>query len=116
MVKVYGIPNCDTVKKALKWMQENNITYEFYDYKKEGITVSKLKEWSKAVGWENLLNLKSSTWRKLKANGQQEITSQAAAITLMQEHTSIIKRPVVAFDKKILVGFKEEEYNQSFKQ
>lgn len=116
MVKVYGISNCDTVKKALKWMQENDIIYEFHDYKKEGITVGKLKEWSKAVGWENLLNLKSSTWRKLKANGQQDVTSQAAAISLMQAHTSIIKRPVVVVDGKILVGFKEEQYKQSFKQ
>lgn len=115
MVKVYGIPNCDTVKKALNWMDANSISYEFHNYKKEGITATKLKEWSKEVGWQMLLNKKSSTWRKLTAEGQPEITSQAAAISLLQENTSLIKRPVITIDGAILVGFNEEQYKEQFK-
>lgn len=114
MVKVYGIPNCDTVKKTLKWMQGNNISFEFHDYKKQGITAGKIKEWSKAVGWVALFNKKSSTWKKLKAEGQKDVNTMAAVIPLMQEHTSIIKRPVVDVNGIILVGFNEAVYEQAF--
>lgn len=111
-MKVYGIKNCDTVKKALNWLQQHRVEYEFHDFKKSGISVSKLKEWSDKKGWETLLNKKGLTWRKLEPEQQQSITSEEIAIELMQEKTSIIKRPVIETDNALLVGFNEEQYRQ----
>ena len=73
MYIVYGIPNCDTVKKALLWMQKNKIPFTFYDYKKEGVSIPKLKLWSKQVGWENLINKKGTTWRQTEPTIQISI-------------------------------------------
>jgi len=109
---VYGIPNCDTVQKALTWLKQNNIVFEFHDYKKLGITEAKLKEWAKQVDWQVLLNKKGTTWRKLDANAQNAITTEKAAIAFMQQHTSSIKRPVIETAKGILVGFEEAAYSQ----
>ena len=109
---VYGIPNCDTVKKATVWLKENKLEYEFHDYKKAGITKSKLADWCKIVGWEVLLNKKSTTWKSLTQEEQQSATSQAAAIKIMFEHNSIIKRPVIEFGNELLVGFNESEYQK----
>lgn len=114
-IRVYGIPNCDTIKKTLDWFKKNKESVDFYDYKKSGITKEKLAEWSKAVGWEMLLNKKSTTWRNLSPEVQSKITSQSAAIGLMKEQTSIIKRPVIEFDKKLIVGFDENILNNTFK-
>jgi Spx/MgsR family transcriptional regulator len=105
MIKVYGIPNCDTIKKTQDWLNKNKVAYEFHDYKKEGITASKLKEWIKLVGWETLFNKKSSTWKKLKDESGQEVTTATEAIKIMQANNSIIKRPVVEHNGTILVGF-----------
>jgi arsenate reductase len=109
---VYGIPNCDTVKKATVWLKENKIDYEFHDYKKAGITKTKLADWCKIVGWEVLLNKKSSTWKKLSLEEQQSATNQTAAIKIMFENNSIIKRPVIEFGNTILVGFNEGDYQK----
>jgi len=111
-MKVYGIKNCDTVKKALNWLQQHSVEYEFHDFKKSGISESKLKEWSDKKGWETLLNKKGLTWRRLEPEQQQTITSEETAIELMQEKTSIIKRPVIETDNALLVGFNEEQYRQ----
>jgi Spx/MgsR family transcriptional regulator len=111
-VEVYGIPNCDTIKKALNWLKDNKIAVTFHDYKKEGISQKKLSDWCKLVGWETLLNKKSATWRGLSAEQQAGIINQAAAIELMMENNSIIKRPVVEVGKKILVGFNEVALKQ----
>lgn len=108
-VNVYGIPNCDTIKKTLSWLKENKIAVTFHDYKKEGITKQKLTAWCKIVSWETLLNKKSATWRGLAAVEQAMITNQTAAIQLMIENTSIIKRPVLEIGKTMLVGFNETE-------
>ena len=105
MIKVYGIPNCDTIKKTQEWLSNNKVSFEFHDYKKEGITASKLKEWIKLVGWETLFNKKSSTWKKLKEATGQDVTNAAEAIKIMQANNSIIKRPVVEHNGTILVGF-----------
>jgi Spx/MgsR family transcriptional regulator len=116
MIKVYGIPNCDTVKKTLFWFKKNNIAVEFYDYKKQVITKEKLANWCSQVGWEVILNKKSTTWRTLEIAEQEKITSQAKAIQIMQANTSIIKRPVVEQNGKIIVGFDENIYQQNFKK
>jgi arsenate reductase len=112
MIKVYGIPNCDTIKKTQEWLNKNKVAYEFHDYKKEGITASKLKEWIKLVGWETLFNKKSSTWKKLKDETGQEVTTATEAIKIMQANNSIIKRPVVEQTGSIIVGFSEADFKE----
>ncbi len=116
MKTVYSIPNCNTVKKALDWLKKNKIAYEFHDYKKNGITTTILTNWCKQVGWEALVNKKGATWRQLTPDIQASITTQKAAIALMIEKTSIIKRPLIEEDGKILVlGFEETEYKKALK-
>ncbi|HMJ68539.1 MAG TPA: ArsC family reductase [Cyclobacteriaceae bacterium] len=110
---VYGIKNCNTVKSALEWLKSNNIEFEFHDYKKLGITDSKLKEWSKQVGWESLVNKRGTTWRQLDEATQQKVTNEKAAIDLMVEKTSVIKRPLIEQNNKvILLGFDEADYKK----
>jgi Spx/MgsR family transcriptional regulator len=109
-MKVYGIPNCNTVKKAIDWLKNNETEFEFHDYKKKGITKEKLREWSKQVGWEKLVNKKGTTWRTVPAEQQQKITNEKAAIELMIEKPSLIKRPVIETGGKLVVGFDEVEY------
>jgi arsenate reductase (glutaredoxin) len=111
MLTIYGIPNCDTMKKAITWLTKNKLAFAFHDYKKEGISKVKLEAWCKQLGWELLLNKKSTTWRELPHAEQQKVTTQAAAIKLMMSHNSIIKRPVLEYPKGLLVGFKEAEYS-----
>ncbi len=112
---VYGIKNCNTVKKALDWLNKNKIEFEFHDYKKSGISATKLKEWIKQVGWESLVNKKGTTWRQLDESIKAKITNQKEAIALMTEKTSVIKRPLIEADGKVLaLGFDEEEYKKSF--
>jgi len=114
MITVYGIPNCDTMKKARKWLQENNIDYAFHDYKKQGITKTKLKDWCKQADWEMLLNRRGTTWRKLDDNTKASI-NKTLAIDIMAENTSIIKRPVIETDDDLLIGFSVESFEQVFK-
>lgn len=114
-MKVYGIKNCDTVKKALTWLQQNNIEFEFHDFKKLGVSEEKLKEWSDKLGWEKLLNKKGTTWKKLEPDFQSSVTSESEAFKLMQERTSVIKRPVIETGKGISVGFDEEQLRQLVK-
>ena len=109
---VYGIPNCDTIKKVLDWYKKNNIQVDFHDYKKEGIKKEKLIHWCKEVGWEVLLNKKSTTWRSLSLEQQQKVNSEKMAILLMMEYPTIIKRPVVEMNNKILVGFNETYFTK----
>ncbi len=113
-LKVYAIPNCNTVKKAIDWLKANKVVYEFHDYKKSGITSAILTNWCKQVGWEALVNKKGATWRLLTPELQSSITSQKAAIALMIEKTSIIKRPLLEINNKIIVlGFDEAEYKKA---
>lgn len=113
---VYGIKNCNTVKKATDWLNKHNLNFEFHDYKSKGITSAHLKEWSKQVGWERLVNKKGTTWRQLEEAVQSKITSEKAAIALMIEKTSVIKRPLLEKNGKvILLGFDDDEYAKLFK-
>lgn len=109
MLKIYGIKNCDTVKKALKWLDQNKIKYEFHDYKKLGADSEILKKFIDKFGWEKTLNLKSRTWRSLADNEKPD--NEIAAIALAKTQTSIIKRPLLSDNKDIfIIGFKEAEY------
>lgn len=112
MLTIYGIKNCDTMKKAFAWLDAKGIAYEFHDYKKAGITVAKLQDWEKSVGWETLLNRKGTTWRKLDAATQAGINREKA-LQLMQEQTSIIKRPVMEQGKSLLVGFDTADWDKA---
>lgn len=113
---VYGIKNCNTVKSALDWLKNNKIEFEFYDYKKSGVTASKLADWSKQVGWESLVNKRGLTWRQLDEATQKKVTNEKAAIALMMEKTSVIKRPLVEIkDKVVLLGFDEADYAKKLK-
>jgi len=103
-MKLYGIKNCDTVKKARKWLDEKGITYEFHDFKKDGLTSEKLSQWEQAAGWETLLNTRGTTWRKLPEEVRDNINHQSAH-QIMLENTSIIKRPVVERGGEVSVGF-----------
>ena len=109
MITLYGIPNCDTIKKARKWLKDNAIDYEFYDYKKQGVPEKELSAWVKQVGWEILLNKRGTTWRKLDDDTKNSV-NEKSAIQIMQDNPSIIKRPVLSKGKTLLVGFSVEEY------
>ena len=110
---VYGIANCDTIKKTLDWFKQKNMQIIFHDYKKDGISKAKLTAWCKLTGWQILLNKKSTTWRGLSAEEQGKVTNQTAAIQLMMNNTSLIKRPVIEIGEEILVGFKDDEIAQA---
>lgn len=112
MYKVYGIPNCDTVKKALNWLKEHDIPFEFHNFKKEGISQEKLEAWLEKYPWETLVNKAGTTWKKLDES--QKATDTASAIQLMMEQTSVIKRPVLEKEEIISVGFKPELYKGIF--
>jgi len=113
MTTLYGIPNCDTMKKARKWLADHGVEYEFHDYKKLGIEQKKLDSWIKAVGWETLLNRRGMMWRKVPDDVKASIDEQSA-IRLMLETPSIIKRPVLEAKGKVTVGFKPETYEELF--
>jgi Spx/MgsR family transcriptional regulator len=113
---VYAIPNCNTVKKALDWMKANKIPYSFHDYKKLGISNAQLTNWSKQVGWEALINKKGTTWKLLGPEVQSTITNQKAAIALMAEKTSVIRRPLIEKDGNLIaLGYDEIEYKKVLK-
>ncbi len=113
---VYGIKNCNTVKSAIEWLNKNKVEFEFHDYKKSGITSSKLSDWSKQVGWESLVNKRGTTWRQLEEADQKKVTNEKSAIALMMEKTSVIKRPLIEENGKVLLlGFDEAEYKKALK-
>jgi arsenate reductase len=115
MYKVYGIPNCDTIKKVSNWLNERKIPFEFHDYKQKGISAEKLADWCAQAGWETIFNKRSTTWKELDAATQAKTTTAAAAIKIMQEHNSIIKRPVIERNGKIVaVGFNEKTFQEVF--
>ena len=115
MVKVYGIPNCGSVKKAFTWLAENNIKFQFIDFKKEGISELKLQQWLAQKPLEIVLNKNGTTWKGLTGVAQKKATNQKEAIKLMTENTSLIKRPVIEYNTQVIVGFNEEIYTTSLK-
>ena len=108
-ITIYGIKNCDTMKKARAWLESHGVAYGFHDYKTEGIAKDKLKTWSDALGWETLLNRAGTTFRKLPDADKEGLTERKA-LSLMLAQPSMVKRPVLEIEAKLLVGFKPEIY------
>jgi len=105
-ITLYGIPNCDTVKKARAWLAEHGVVVQFHDFKKQGVPEQPLDHWLTSAGWEKLLNRKGTTWRKLDAATQAAVTDAASARALMLAQPSVIKRPVVEWSaSEVTVGF-----------
>ena len=113
MVKIYGIANCDTMKKARQWLTAHGIEYEFHDYKQAGLDERRLRGWVKQVGWEILLNRRGTTWRKLD-EAQKAGIDEAGAIRVMLANPSIVKRPVLELEDSLRVGFDAAEYARIF--
>lgn len=109
MLTLYGIPNCDTMKKARQWLQEQQLDYQFHDYKKAGIDTATLQQWVEQLGWEVLVNRRGTTWRKLPES-DREVINATSAIQLMQANPSLIKRPVLDTGDQLLVGFDPVEW------
>ena len=104
-IVLYGITNCDTVKKARAWLGDHGVAYEFHDFKKQGVPTQQLDGWVAQLGWERLLNRQGTTWRKLDATIQDEVKDAGSAKDLMRAQPSVIKRPVVEWSGKTTVGF-----------
>ncbi len=109
-ITMYGIKNCDTIKKARAWLESRGIAYEFHDYKVLGVDRPKLEAWMKAVEWETLLNRSGTTFRKLPDEAKEKL-DERKALRLMLEQPSMIKRPVLEHGKSVLVGFSPEKYS-----
>lgn len=106
MTTLYGIPNCDTVKRAREWLSTHGVAYRFHDFRKEGVPADRLAAWVASAGWERVLNRKGTTWRKLDASLQSAVVDAASAQAVMRDQASVIKRPVVEWDDgRITVGF-----------
>jgi Spx/MgsR family transcriptional regulator len=114
-MKVYGIPNCNTVKKALDWFKANNIMFEFHDFKKFGASADKLAEWDSKAGYEKFMNKQGLTWKQLDPAVKESIKTKADALQLLQQKTSMIKRPVIEDGDFLFFGFDEAVYQQHFK-
>ena len=112
-VTIYGIKNCDTMKKARAWLDRRGIAYAFHDYKTAGVERSRLEAWSREVGWETLINRAGTTFRALPDKDKSAL-AENKALALMAAQPSIIKRPVLDIGGKLLVGFKPEQYEQAF--
>jgi arsenate reductase (glutaredoxin) len=112
MVKIYGIPNCGSVKKAFSWLSENGIKFQFHDFKNEPPTAEKITEWLDVQPMEILLNKKSTAWKGLTLVAQKKTAKKEDAIKIMQVTSNLIKRPVIEFGDKVLVGFDEAMYKK----
>jgi arsenate reductase len=110
-VRVYGIRNCDTMKKAFAWLDAHRVAYEFHDYKKAGVPPGKLKEWAAQAGWERLVNSRGPTWRKIP-EAERDPLNEAKALALLEKHTSAIRRPIVEASGRLLIGFDAAEFEK----
>jgi arsenate reductase len=115
-VTLYGIPNCDTVKKARTWLEQHGIEYSFHDFKKAGVTSDLLRGWLRHVPWDVLVNRKGTTWRGLDDSRKTAVTGDASAVALMLESPSVIKRPVLVTGGTVHVGFTPDSYQQIFQK
>jgi arsenate reductase (glutaredoxin) len=114
-MKLYGIPNCSTVKKARAWLDQHAIAYEFHDFKKLGLDAATGQQWLTQQPWEKLVNRSGMTWRNLSDTEKNAVVDAASALPLMQDKTSVIKRPVLVNQNQILaLGFNEADYSQLF--
>lgn len=112
-MKLYGIPNCGTVKKARAWLEGHEVQYEFHDFKKQGVTKTMLSNWLKQIGWQKLLKKTGPTWGQLPETVKASITNDASALSLMMEKPNVIKRPVLEHKGEVLAtGFNEIDYEK----
>lgn len=115
-MKLYGISNCSTVKKARDWLSQHDITFEFHDFKKHGLSTAIAQNWLQQTEWERLINRSGLTWRGLDEQRKLQVCDHPSALALMQEKTSVIKRPILEQDGKILhLGFDADAYTHTFK-
>jgi Spx/MgsR family transcriptional regulator len=112
---MYGIKNCDTIKKARKWLEANEISFDFHDYRKDGIDIDMLNKFEAALGWENLLNKRGTTFRKLDDDQKADLNREKA-LALLLEFPAMVKRPVLISDEQYHLGFKADQYQGFFKQ
>ena len=110
MTVLYGIKNCDTVKKARRWLDGHGIAYRFHDFRADGIDNQRLARWTKLLGWETLLNRRGTTWRSLSEAQRSKFSDAPSAVSAMLAHPALIKRPVLEINGKIHVGFKPDAY------
>ncbi|RLA48145.1 MAG: ArsC family reductase [Gammaproteobacteria bacterium] len=113
MTTLFGIKNCDTVKKARTWLDQHNLDYQFHDVRSDGLTESKVKEWLENVDWQVLVNKRSSTWKQL-SDGVKQSLNEANVIQVMLNNPTLIKRPVLEYNNAVFVGFKPAEYESIF--
>jgi arsenate reductase len=109
MITVYGIRNCDTMKKAMRWLDEHGVAYRFHDYRKDGLDIKQLRAWEKELGWEALLNRRGMLWRKLPQATREQI-DRVSALQCMQDNPGIIRRPVLDLGDRRVVGFDARDY------
>ncbi|MDR9435266.1 MAG: ArsC family reductase [Thiohalophilus sp.] len=109
MLILYGIKNCDTVKKARRWLEEHELDYTFHDFRQDGLDCDQLSDWAGQLGWEALLNRRSTTWRQLDEN-QRANLDQQAAVSLMAAHPTLIRRPVLDTGQQLVIGFSKDNY------
>jgi arsenate reductase len=114
MIKVFGIKNCDTMKKAMTWLSDRGIAYEFIDYKKASVAEANLPEWAAKAGWQKLLNTRGLMWKKLSEAERADV-DEAKALSLMAQYPALIKRPVLDTGSQLIVGFTPENYAEQLK-
>ncbi len=112
-ITMFGIPNCDTIKKAKKWLDAENISYDFHDYRKQGIDQSMVEDFCQALGWENVLNKRGTTYRQLTQE-QKDSLNETTAVALLVEQPAMIKRPILRVENQLYIGFKAEQYSNIF--
>ncbi|WP_294250005.1 arsenate reductase [Propionivibrio sp.] len=115
MLKVYGIKNCDTMKKAIAWLDAHEVIYEFIDYKKAGVVQNHLPDWNRRAGWQRLLNTKGMMWKRLSDEERTDV-DESRALALMTDYPTLIKRPVADTGGTLLIGFDDERYAQELKR
>ncbi|MEL0611759.1 ArsC family reductase [Marinomonas arenicola] len=111
MISIYGIKNCDTMKKAFRWLDEHNVEYQFFDYKKVGVDAELATQWLAQQDWQTLINKRGTTWRKLDDN-TKDTMNNSNALAVMMAQPSIIKRPLIIKDDAIILGFNTEDYER----
>jgi arsenate reductase (glutaredoxin) len=112
-ITIYGIKNCDTMKKAFAWLEAKGVAYIFHDYKKDGVPTAKLNAWATMVGWEKLINTRGPTYRKIP-EAERENLNTVKTIKLLEAYSSAIKRPIIEAHGKLTVGFDADAYNLAF--
>ena len=113
MIKLFGIPNCDTIKKTKKWLEQNNIDYTFHDYRKDGISSEMVSDFCQQLDWQQVLNKRGTTYRQLDDATKESLTAESV-IALLVEHPAMIKRPILQKDNELYLGFKTEQYQSIF--